>query len=124
MRILVVDDDLGSRKVLTSILRARGHEVLTAATGSEAVELCKADPDIRLIVMDVMLTDRDGVSTAREIANSCHVSVLFTSGTPVAGLAAQGFLKPEDVRDAGFYFLSKPFTAAEVWAAVERAVGG
>jgi DNA-binding response OmpR family regulator len=72
--------------------------------------------------MDVMLTDGDGVSIAREILKSCRVSVLFTSGTPVAALVAQGYLRPDEVEDAGFYFLSKPFTAAEAWASVERAL--
>jgi CheY-like chemotaxis protein len=124
MRILVVDDDPVSRKALTSILAARGNEILTAGAGSEAIRLCRDDPDIRLIVMDVMLTDGNGVSIAREIEKSCNVSVLFTSGTPVTGLVAQGFLKPEEVEDAGFYFLSKPFTASEVWVGVERALSG
>ena len=120
MRILVVDDDLVSRKALTSILEARGYEILTAPTASEAIRLCREDPSLALIVMDILLTDGDGVSTAKEIRKACDIDVLYTSGTPVSALLAQGILQPEDTRPGRFHFLAKPFTAADVWAAVER----
>jgi two-component system KDP operon response regulator KdpE len=124
MRILVVDDELVSRKALTSILEARGYEIVTAATVSEAIRLCLEDSTFRLIVMDVMLTDGDGVSAAKAVRKSCNAGVLYTSGTPVSGLLAQGILQPEEAEAAGFHFLAKPFKAAEVWAAVERALSG
>jgi DNA-binding response OmpR family regulator len=124
MRILVVDDELVSRKALTSILEARGYEIVTATTVSEAVRLCLEDSTFRLIVMDVMLTDGDGVSGAKAIRKSCNAGVLYTSGTPVGGLLALGILQPEEAAAARFHFLAKPFTATEVWAAVERALSG
>ena len=120
MRILVVDDDLVSRRALTSILEARGYEILAAPTASEAIRLCREDSSLALIVMDIVLTDGDGVSAAKEIRKSCTINVLYTSGTPVSALLAQGILQPEDTQSGRFHFLAKPFTAGDVWAAVER----
>ena len=65
-RILVVDDDSVLRRTLRINLRARGHEVLLAGTGEEAVSLFVAEqPD--LVILDLGLPDLDGVEVLRRV---------------------------------------------------------
>jgi PAS domain S-box-containing protein len=65
-RILVVDDNQATLYATSRVLKAAGFQVLTAATGTEAVETaCAAEPD--LIVLDVNLPDFDGFEVVRRI---------------------------------------------------------
>src|SRR5438552_17654888 len=58
-KVLVVDDSLSVRKVVEKALTGRGVEVLSAATGTEAMERIERErPDI--VVCDVILPDKDG----------------------------------------------------------------
>lgn len=65
-RILVVDDDKSIVRVLRSYLEQVGYEVLTAYDGTTAVHtLMRERPD--LVILDLMLPDRDGMDIARYI---------------------------------------------------------
>src|SRR5262249_60258732 len=58
-KVLVVDDSLSVRKVMEKALAGRNVEVLSAASGTEAIERIEQDlPDI--VVCDVILPDKDG----------------------------------------------------------------
>ena len=66
-RILVVDDNPATLYSTSRVLKAAGFEVITAATGAQAVESASAnEPD--LIVLDVNLPDFDGFEVVRRIA--------------------------------------------------------
>lgn len=65
-RILVVEDDKFSQKVIGRILRRQGYEVAFAGSGTAALSLVrKVKPS--LILMDYMLPDQDGVETTRKL---------------------------------------------------------
>jgi CheY-like chemotaxis protein len=66
-RVLVVDDDVRNIFAMSSILERHGMEVVTAGTGQEAVEKVAADPDIDLVMMDIMMPGMDGYDTMRAI---------------------------------------------------------
>ncbi len=66
-RVLVVDDDVRNIFAMSSILERHGMEVMTAGTGQEAVEKVAADPDIDLVMMDIMMPGMDGYDTMRAI---------------------------------------------------------
>lgn len=58
-KILVVDDDPGTLKLVSSLLRSKGFDVLSAADGLDAmVKIQKDNPD--LVVLDVMLPEING----------------------------------------------------------------
>jgi signal transduction histidine kinase len=65
-RILVVDDQPELLRVVRSLLRRCGHEVLTATTGREALELFKAH-DVHLLLVDWCMPEMSGEALIREI---------------------------------------------------------
>ncbi len=60
---LLVDDDARNIFALSSLLERRGMHVLTATTGSEAIDLVKSSPEIALVLMDIMMPEMDGYET-------------------------------------------------------------
>src|SRR5216683_1562265 len=57
---LLVDDDARNIFALSSVLERRGMRVLTATTGSEAIALLDATPEIAIVLMDIMMPEMDG----------------------------------------------------------------
>jgi CheY-like chemotaxis protein len=60
---LLVDDDARNIFALSSVLERRGMNVLTATTGSEAVALVESNPEIAVVLMDIMMPQMDGYQT-------------------------------------------------------------
>lgn len=69
MRILVVEDDLISRRLLEKILVSWGHEVLTAENGLEAWDLLQKE-NLKFVVADWMMPVMDGVELCRKIRSA------------------------------------------------------
>jgi two-component system, OmpR family, response regulator len=107
-RLLVVDDEPTILGLLAGSLRFAGFEVMTAASGTEALRTAAASrPD--LVLLDVMMPDGDGFEVARRLRSSGpDVPVIFLTardrvGDRVAGLALGG----DD-------YVTKPFSLDEV----------
>jgi CheY-like chemotaxis protein/signal transduction histidine kinase/HAMP domain-containing protein len=64
---LLVDDDARNIFALSSVLERRGMRVLTATTGSEAIELVESTPDLAIVLMDIMMPEMDGYQTMQVI---------------------------------------------------------
>jgi len=60
---LLVDDDARNIFALSSVLERRGMRVLTATTGNEAVALVSSNPEIAIVLMDIMMPQMDGYQT-------------------------------------------------------------
>jgi len=80
-KILVVDDEVKIRQLVTKYVRFEGHEVYEAENGMQAVELCREN-DYDIIIMDVMMPELDGFSAVKEIRKK--------KTTPVIMLTARG----------------------------------
>ena len=65
--VLLVDDDARNIFALSSVLERRGMNVLTATTGSEAIELVESTPDLAIVLMDIMMPEMDGYQTIEAI---------------------------------------------------------
>lgn len=80
-RILVVDDSPTETRGFVTILTRQGHEVLTAATGTDGVEMAKSEaPD--LILMDVVMPGVNGFQATRQLsrdAGTAHIPVVVVS---------------------------------------------
>jgi CheY-like chemotaxis protein/signal transduction histidine kinase/HAMP domain-containing protein len=66
-QVLVVDDDVRNIFALSSVLERRGMVVLTATTGSEAIELLQQKTDVAIVLMDIMMPEMDGYETIGKI---------------------------------------------------------
>ena len=60
-KVLIVDDDPVNLNILEDLLRSAGYEIITVATGTEALEVfVMADPPVQLVLLDVTLPDLSG----------------------------------------------------------------
>jgi len=66
-RILIVEDDDVSTMYLTLLLEQLDCEILLSKTGAAAVELCRKNPDIDLILMDIRMPGMNGYEATRSI---------------------------------------------------------
>ncbi len=80
-KILTVDDEEMIRALIRKYAEFEGHEVVEAADGMKAVELCR-EQNFDIIIMDIMMPELDGFSACREIRR--------TKNTPIIMLSARG----------------------------------
>ncbi len=66
-KILIVDDDLRNIFALTSFLESYQMQVLFAENGRDGIAMLQANPDINIVLMDVMMPEMDGYETTRAI---------------------------------------------------------
>ncbi|MBC1238989.1 response regulator [Nostoc sp. 2RC] len=66
-KILIVDDDLRNIFAITSFLESYHMEVLFAENGRDGIEKLIANPDINIVLMDIMMPEMDGYETTRAI---------------------------------------------------------
>ena len=67
LKILIVEDDEISYSLLTRMLQKISKEVLHAMTGVEAIEACRNNPDLDLVLMDIRMPVMDGNEATRQI---------------------------------------------------------
>ena len=114
-RILVVDDDSMLQRTLRINLRARGHEVLLASSGRQAMASFLAD-DPELVILDLGLPDLDGVEVLRRLRQRSAVPVIVLSARQ------QADDKIEALDEGADDYVSKPFDVNELMARVRAAV--
>ena len=117
LRVLVVDDVEMNREVAGCFLRSGGHEVVTAASGAEAIaRLLEAGSAIDVVLMDARMPGMDGFEATRRI----RASLAAVRDVPVIALTALVFAEQvNECRDAGMdAHLSKPVTRETLLEAV------
>jgi two-component system KDP operon response regulator KdpE len=108
-RILAVDDEPQILRALRINLRARGYDVDTAATGTEALEAAGRHPP-DLVILDLGLPDIDGVDVIRGLRGWTSVPIIVLSGRSDSA-------DKVDALDAGADdYLTKPFSMDELLA--------
>ena len=111
-RILVVDDEPNIRKVVTSYLCSEGFEVAEAADGEAALAAFdRTDPD--LVVLDVMMPGRDGISVLTELRRRSDVYVIMLTARAEETDRIIGLSVGADD------YVAKPFSAKELVARVK-----
>lgn len=67
LKILVTEDDKISRMLILKVLEPFAQKILTAQTGVEAVEICRNNPDLDLILMDIQMPLMNGYEATKKI---------------------------------------------------------
>ena len=113
--ILVVDDELGIRDLLSEILNDEGHAVELAENAAQARQArAQYRPD--LVLLDIWMPDTDGVTLLKEWASTGQLTmpVIMMSGHATVDTAA------EATRIGAMDFLEKPITLQKLLKAVEK----
>ena len=76
MKILVVDDEPLLVKGIRFNLQNEGYDVITGCNGLEAVQLAK-DPEVGLIILDVMMPQMDGLTACSKIRETSNVPIIL-----------------------------------------------
>lgn len=117
-RILIVDDDADIVLALTTLLEDAGYQVASVDRGDQLMERLRGGDVPDLIVLDMLLSGRDGRELTRELkaqGNTSRIPILMLSAHPAA-------LK--EAREAGAdAFVAKPFELDELLEVVAGCLG-
>ncbi len=83
LKILIAEDDAESAILLSKIVQKFNKEAFMARTGLEALEICRKNPDIDLILMDIQMPEMDGYEATRQI-RKFNQSVVIIAQTAFA----------------------------------------
>jgi CheY-like chemotaxis protein len=103
--VLIVDDDVRNVFALTSALEARGMVVRFAENGRDAIEQLETDPDVDLVLMDVMMPEMDGYETTRAIRGMPQFE-----GLPIIALTAKAMKgdREKSIQSGASDYITKP----------------
>ena len=119
-RVLVVDDDEDSRRLLAHLLERKGYSVMLADGGPAALSTLEKE-DVDVVVLDVMMPIMDGFAVCRELKKSPG-----TASVPVILLTARDDM---ETRATGMKlgvsdFLAKPVNKEELYVRVRTQIDG
>lgn len=116
MKILIADDNEMNRSLMLALLQRKGHEVLEAEDGAQAVKLAKEHtPD--LIIMDIQMPVLDGVTALRMLR--ADESIKEIPVIAVTSYAMKG--DKEKFLNAGFdSYIPKPINIREIAEFIEQ----
>ncbi len=114
-RILIVDDEAGVRESLRMVLKGR-YDVVTAASGEEALEFLERDP-VDVVLLDIIMPGIDGMETLERIKQRApSPQVVMLTATKTVKTAVQA------MKLGAFDYLTKPFDIDELNLLLDRAV--
>jgi signal transduction histidine kinase/CheY-like chemotaxis protein len=104
-KVLIVDDDMRNTFALMTVLEDKNMEVVVAENGKEALELLDENPDILMILMDIMMPEMDGYETMQHIRKQERFRHL-----PIIALTAKAMKgdKAKCIEAGANDYLSKP----------------
>lgn len=114
-KILIVEDDLITYKLLSIVLKNTGVQIFHAENGQQAITCCREEKDFDLILMDIQLPVMDGYTATREIKTICP-------RVPVIAQTAYALESEEyKCRKAGCSgYLAKPFRKQDLFALLDK----
>ena len=107
--VLVIDDEMAIRDVTAATLKSFGYRVLTAGDGSEGIALYAQNPDVALVLTDMLMPVIDGPTTIRAVRK-------LNPNVRVIGMS--GFTRQHMAGAAPDVMLQKPFRAADLLNAI------
>lgn len=112
-KILIVDDEERMRKLIRDFLAKEGFQVDECSNGLEAVDKCRMDTSVSLVIMDVMMPVMDGWSAVAEIRKDSKVPIIMLTAKSEEKDELRGFSLGVDD------YISKPFSPKILVARVQ-----
>ena len=94
-KILIVEDEKILAEILAKGFKLLGHSVIIANDGESAIRLTKSNPDIKLILLDLMIPLKDGFQVLEELKqdeSTKEIPVVITSNIAEEGKIREGLL--------------------------------
>lgn len=120
MKVLVIDDDAIGRRMVTAAIQKMGYVTIQSGNGRHAWETIYENPDIRLVVTDMLMPDMDGKELVQLIR-------LHDEAVPLPVVILSGVVSEEDVQellDLGHCtFIPKPIDMVKLRAQIKSLLG-
>ena len=109
LKIVIAEDDETAQLLISIAVREFGNEITSVKTGTKAVEVCLKNPDIDLVLMDILMPEMDGYEATRQI-RKFNKNVIIIAQT---AYALEGDM--EKAIEAGCNdYIAKPIKAEEL----------
>jgi PAS domain S-box-containing protein len=118
LKILIVEDDETSEMLIDSFIKTFGEEILKARTGVEALEVCRTNPDIDLILMDIRMPDMGGYEATKQI-REFNKEVIIIAQTAYAQLGDREKLISAGCND----YIAKPINKSALQLLIKKYFG-
>ena len=115
--ILIVDDELSVREMLSILMKRRGFEVTTASNGHKALKLLQDGNRYDLVVTDLAMDRGDGLEVLSEVkTRDPHCPVIMVTAFGTTDTAVQA------MKNGAFDYINKPFNIEEFKLVIEQAL--
>jgi DNA-binding response OmpR family regulator len=118
MKILVIDDDDGFRRLVAKMLTTEGHEVIAASDGVEGMRLFREEKP-GVVITDIIMPNQEGIETILQLRRENPTIRIIAMSGSLEPSGNAGFLKMAQQLGAD-ETIAKPFRARELRAVVRR----
>ncbi len=110
-KVLIVDDDIRNIFAVTSVLERHQMVIAAAETGRTAIEILQNDPEIDIVLMDIMMPEMDGHDTMRAIRKLPQFKNL-----PIVAVTAKAMKGDREkcIESGAWDYLSKPIDSEQM----------
>lgn len=115
IKVLITEDEQSNMALILAMLKSTGYVLLRANDGKEAIDMCKSDTGINIVLMDIQMPKIDGFNATREILE-------FRPGLPI--IAQTAFAHSTDrakALECGCVdYISKPYSKLQLLSLIDR----
>ncbi|WP_203633141.1 response regulator transcription factor [Lacticaseibacillus suibinensis] len=113
MKILIVDDDKEIVELLSIYVKNEHYEPVLAYSGKEAITKLATNPDIALMILDIMMPNMSGIEVVKQVRKDSQIPIIIVSAKTGDMDKIQGLITGADD------YVTKPFNPLEVMARVK-----
>ena len=113
MKILVADDDKEIVELLSIYLQNEGYETVKAYDGKDALSKVRTNPDIELLILDIMMPEVDGMQVVKALRKESQIPIIMLTAKSTDMDKIKGLVAGADD------YVTKPFNPLEIMARVK-----
>jgi CheY-like chemotaxis protein len=116
-KVLLVDDDMRNIFALATVLEEHAMETLSADNGRDAIRILQSEPEIDMVLMDIMMPEMDGMETIRQIRKDPMLKNL-----PIIAVTAKAMKGDREkcIESGAWDYLSKPVDTEQLLAVLRE----